>query len=84
MRIVRVLTKARSVDPADRWEFAGTVTVAHLAAWSIGEIDPVTGPPIESLDPLPQDAVQALADAATDIWTGRADPNATGAPSESG
>lgn len=84
MRIIRVLRKAGSDDPGDLYEFGTTVAAAHVAAWSVGEVDPVHGPTLDDFDALDAAAVDVIAEAALARWTGRADPNDTGAPSATG
>ena len=84
MRIIRVLRLSASDDPGDLWAFLAEVTAAHVASWSLGEVDPVHGPSVDLLDGLEAAAVDVLSEAAIARWKGRADPNATGTPSESG
>jgi hypothetical protein len=85
MRIVRVLPFGEpGSTPAQKYDFGAEIIAAHVKAWSLGEVDPIMGPPAGSLDALPQDGFDALMSAAVASWTGRADPNASGARSDGG
>jgi hypothetical protein len=85
MRIVRVLPFGESGStPAEKYEFGAEIVAAHVKSWSVGEVDPVMGPASAALDALPQDAFDSLMAAAVASWTGRADPNASGAKSDGG
>lgn len=84
-RRMKIIRSFKDTDqPAGRLDVMVAIAAAHVTAWSEGEVDRVTGPPVEAFDPLPSDAVDALTAAAAEIWTDRADPNATGAPSADG
>jgi len=85
MRIIRVLAMGEAGStPAQKYEFGAELIAAHVASWCLGEVDPTLGPPAEALDALPSDAFDALMTAAIETWTGRADPNASGASSGAG
>ena len=85
MRIIRVLDFGASEStPAEKYQFQAELIAAHVVAWSLGDVDPVAGPSVETLDGLPMDAFDSLATSAIAAWTGRADPNASAASSGDG
>ena len=85
MRIVRVGEYGRlESTPEQKFLFAGELIAAHVTAWSLGEVDAVSGPVTEELDALPHDAFDLLRTSALALWTGRADPNATTPTSDDG
>jgi hypothetical protein len=85
MRIIRVIPFGEASSTlAEKYEFGVELVAAHVRSWSLGEVDPVTGPAAAALDALPQDAFDALMTAAVASWTGRADPNASSAKSDGG
>lgn len=84
MRIVKALPKSQSSEADALLDFASEMAAAHVVAWSLGDVEPVAGPPAEALGALPADAVDKLTEAAVAQWAGRADPNATTPTSATG
>lgn len=71
-------------DTVATLRFAGELAAAHIVAWSEGAVDPVHGPDPGAIDALPSDAIDEITQAATALWSGRADPNATAPTSDAG